>query len=260
MDQDNKLKLLNEGFVNSKMGEGMEGMHMEKIEKMKQEFMALQNELLPLVKLENSFRKEEVQLIAGVDLAYWDADGKAYGTCCIVVIDYHTKEVIERVNSYGEIQVPYIPGFLAFRELPLVLEAAKKLSNEPDLYMFDGNGYLHARHMGIATHASLYLQKPTIGVAKSYLRIDEVDFQMPENAAGAYTDIVIHGEVYGRALRTTPNVKPIFISCGDRIDLETSTALVMDCINRESRLPIPVRLADLETHRAKAYYMKKEEE
>ena len=233
-----------------------DGMYMEKIERMKQEFTALQNELLPLVKLENSFCREDVKLIAGVDLAYWDMDDKSYGTCCIVVIDSHTKEVVEKVNSYGEIQVPYIPGFLAFRELPLVLEAAKKLSNEPDLYMFDGNGYLHARHMGIATHASLYLQKPTIGVAKSYLRIDDVDFTMPENVAGAYTDIVIHGEVYGRALRTTKNVKPVFISCGSMIDLETSTDLVMSCINRESRLPIPVRLADLETHRARAYYAK----
>lgn len=233
---------------------------MEKMEKMKQEFTALQNELLPLVKLENSFRREDIQLIAGVDLAYWDKDGKAYGTCCIVVINYHTKKVVEKVNSHGEIQIPYISGFLAFRELPLVLEAAKKLSNEPDLYMFDGNGYLHARHMGIATHASLYLQKPTIGVAKSYLRIENVDFQIPENIAGAYTDIVIHNEVYGRALRTTSNVKPIFISCGNSIDLETSTELVMSCINRESRLPIPVRLADLETHRVRAYHTNQQEE
>lgn len=81
--------------------------------------------------------------------------------------------------------------------------------------MFDGNGYLHYRHMGIATHASFFLNKPTIGVAKSYLKIQDVDFIMPENLKGSYTDIVINNEIYGRALRTRINVKPIFDSCGN---------------------------------------------
>ncbi len=140
--------------------------------------------------------------------------------------------------------------------MPLVLEAAKKLSNEPDLYMFDGNGYLHYRHMGIATHASMYLKKPTIGVAKSYLKIENVDFTMPENEVGSYTDILIHGNVYGRTLRTSYHVKPIFVSCGNWIDLETSTEIVMNCINQESRLPIPIRLADIETHKVRKQLFK----
>lgn len=217
--------------------------------KLIQEFSKIQGELLSRIKLENNFQIEEIQFIAGVDLAYWDVNNTTYGTCCIVMIDYYTKEVVEKVYSYGEINVPYISGFLAFRELPLVLEAAKKLSNAPDLYMFDGNGYLHYRHMGIATHASFLLNKPTIGVAKSYLKIQGVDFIMPENLIGSYTDIVINNEVYGRTLRTTKNVKPIFVSCGNWIDLDTCIEVVMNCINNESRLPIPVRLADLETHK-----------
>ncbi|CAM4087496.1 endonuclease V [Bacillus manliponensis] len=213
------------------------------------EFINIQDELLSKVSLINSFNISEIKTIAGVDLAYWNINNTTYGICCIVRIDYYTKEVIEKVYSYGEINIPYIAGFLAFRELPLVLEAAKKLSNEPDLYMFDGNGYLHYRHMGIATHASFLLNKPTIGVAKSYLRIQDIDFIMPGNQVGAYTDIVINKEIYGRALRTSKNVKPIFVSCGNWIDLDTSIEIVMNCINRESRLPIPVRLADLETHK-----------
>ncbi|WP_238941866.1 endonuclease V [Bacillus sp. REN10] len=214
-----------------------------------QEFSNIQSELLPKVKLENHFQKDELQLIAGVDLAYWDVNGTTYGTCCIVVIDYHTKEVAETVYSHGVVTTPYIPGFLAFRELPLILEANEKLTKSPDLYMFDGNGYLHDRHMGIATHASFFLNKPTIGVAKSYLKIQGIDFIMPENEMGVYTDIFINNEIYGRTLRTTKNVKPIFVSCGNWIDLDTSTEIVMNCINKESRLPIPVRLADLETHK-----------
>ncbi|PGZ97871.1 endonuclease V [Bacillus wiedmannii] len=219
------------------------------------EFTDIQNELLFKVNLENRFDVNEIKTIAGIDLAYWDVNNKTYGTCCIVMIDYYTKEVVEKVYSYGEISIPYISGFLAFRELPLILEAAKKLSNEPDLYMFDGNGYLHYRHMGIATHAAMYLNKPTIGVAKSYLKIENVDATMPKEEVGSYTDIVIHGDIYGRVLRTSYCVKPIFVSCGNWIDLDTSTEVVMNCINNESRLPIPVRLADLETHKMRKKLM-----
>lgn len=190
-----------------------------------EEFTNIQSELLPEVELVNNFQIKNLKLIAGVDLSYWDINEKKYGTCCIVIMDYSTKEIIESVYSFGEILIPYIPGFLAFRELPLVMEAVKKLTKQPDLYMFDGNGYLHYRHMGIATHASFFLNKPTIGVAKSYLKIQGVDSIMPKNIKGSYTNIVINNEIYGRTLRTTENVKPIFISCGNWIDLETSTEI-----------------------------------
>lgn len=211
-------------------------------------FIDIQNDLKKKIILKNTFNKNNIKLVAGVDLAYWEEGNKQYGTCCIVVIDYNTKEVVEKVNSVGEIKVPYIPGFLAFRELPLVIEASKKLVSEPDIFIFDGNGYLHFNHMGIATHASFFLDKPTIGVAKSYLKIDGIDFDMPEDKEGAYTDIVIKEEVYGRVLRTKKAIKPIFISVGNYIDLETTMEIVLNLINNESRLPIPTRLADLETH------------
>ena len=213
-----------------------------------EEFKNEQRVLLPKVQLRNNFLLKEIRFVAGVDIAYWNANGKTYGACCIVVIDFITHEVLEKAYSYGEVTMPYISGFLAFRELPLIKEATKELTKQPDIYLFDGNGYLHYGHMGIATHASFYLDKPTIGVAKSYLKINDVDFTMPDNQEGSYTDIIINNEIYGRTLRTTKNVKPIFISCGNWIDLKTSTDIVMRLINKESRLPIPVRLADLETH------------
>lgn len=212
------------------------------------EFINIQNKLKEKISLKNNFNKNDIKLIAGVDLAYWEHDDKQYGTCCIVVIDYNTKEVVEKVSCVGEIKVPYVAGFLAFRELPLVIEAVKKLEKDPDLFIFDGNGYLHFNHMGIATHAGFFLDKPTIGVAKSYLKINGDSFDMPDNEEGSYTDIIIEGEVYGRAIRTRKDVKPIFVSCGNNIDLETSTEIVLNLINKESRIPIPTRLADLETH------------
>ncbi len=87
----------------------------------------------------------------------------------------------------------------------------------PNVFFFDGNGYLHPRHMGIATHASFYLKRPTVGIAKSYFRVDrDTDYKEPENEVGCFTDIVIDGETYGRVLRTHKNVRPVFVSvsCG----------------------------------------------
>ena len=110
------------------------------------------------------------------------------------------------------------------------------------MFLFDGNGYLHYNHMGVATHAAFFLGKPTIGIAKTYLKIKGCDFVMPENEVGTYT-VIIDGEV-----RTRRDVKPIFLSCGNHIDLESSYQITMSLINQENRLPIPVRLADLETH------------
>lgn len=209
----------------------------------------VQCELQKKIILENKIDTSSVKTVAGIDLAYWKEENKEYAVCCIMVLNRESKQVIESKYTWGEIDVPYIPGCLAFRELPLILQTVKKLDTLPDLYMFDGNGYLHPRHMGIATHASFYLEKPTIGVAKNYYKIEDIDYTMPPNERNAYTDIVIKGEVYGRVLRTLKNVKPIYVSIGNYIDLNTATDMVCDFINSESHIPLPTRLADLETHK-----------
>lgn len=217
----------------------------------------VQEKLSDMIIMKTEIDTENVKNIAGVDLAYWEKEGTEYAVCCVVVIDGKSKEIIESVHSVGEIDCPYIAGYLAFREIPLVMEAVEKLKNVPDLYVFDGNGYLHPRHMGIATHAAIYLEKPSIGVAKSYYKINDTDFDMPENIEGAYTDIVINNEVYGRVLRTHKDVKPVFISVGNYIDLETSTKIVKSLVSKESHIPIPTRLADLETHKMREVYKNK---
>ncbi len=231
-----------------------EGMHMEieaihPLDMERKEFETIQNHLRNKISLHNNFPNNSIKLCAGVDVAYWERDGIEWGACSIIVIDYHTGEFVEKSSSIGKITFPYVPGYLAFRELPLVVPAAEGLSHTPDLFMFDGNGYLHPRHMGIATHASFFLNKPTIGVAKSYFKINGVDFIMPGDEAGSYEDIIVRDEIYGRVLRTHNDIKPIFISCGNDIDIQTTTAMILNLINRESRLPIPIRLADLETRR-----------
>lgn len=220
----------------------------------KERYIQIQKELINKINMKNMFSRETIKKIAGVDLAYWEENNTEYAVCCIVIIDTVSLKILEKVDFMGKIDVPYIPGCLAFRELPLILEAVKKLQIEPDIYIFDGNGYLHPRHMGIATHAAIYLQKPSIGVAKSYYKIEETDFVMPENETYAFTDIIIHGEIYGRVLRTRKDVKPIFISVGNYIDLDTATGIINSCVTQESHIPAPTRLADLETHEKRKFY------
>ncbi|MCR5075571.1 MAG: endonuclease V [Ruminococcus sp.] len=216
---------------------------------MQEKFLKKQNELRDKIITYDNYDKNSLRLVAGVDLAYWKKGDNEYAVCCIVVIDIDTHEVIEKKHFSGRIEVPYMPGFLAFRELPLILETAKLLENVPDIYIFDGNGYLHPRHMGIATHSSFYLNKPTIGIAKTYFRVDKkTDYTEPDNEAGSFTDIIIDGEVYGRALRTHKDVKPVFISIGNNISLDTACSLALKLTDKESHIPIPTRFADLETH------------
>ncbi|MDO4863062.1 MAG: endonuclease V [Ruminococcus sp.] len=222
------------------------------INEMQEEFLRQQNELRDKIKTADTFDIGSVKLVAGVDLAYWNKGGDEYAVCCIVAIDADTHEVIEKQHYSGKIEVPYMPGFLAFRELPLILKTVELLETRPDLFIFDGNGYLHPRHMGIATHASFYLNKPTVGIAKTYFRVDKkTDYTEPENEAGSFTDIVIDGEVYGRALRTHKDVKPIFVSIGNFVSLDTACALAFKLTDKESHIPLPTRLADLETHIAR---------
>jgi len=222
----------------------------------KDQYEDLIKELSSRIVLKDNFNILNIKLISGVDLAYYEVLGKDYAVCSICTIDYKSKELIEKVYCQDEINFPYIPGYLSFRELPLILKTFKLLKKDPCIVMFDGNGYLHFRNMGIATHASFYINKPTIGVAKSYLKIENTDYIMPEDKAFAYTNIVINDRIYGRCLRTHAHVKPIFISCGNNIDLDTTTTIVSNLINKESRLPIPVRLADLETKKLRRELIK----
>lgn len=183
-----------------------------------------------------------------MDLAYWKKEDEEYATCCIVVIDYISHEILEKQSIVDRINVPYIPGCLAFRELPLFMKAYHTLKNIPDVIFFDGNGYLHPRHMGLATHAGILIKKPTIGIAKSYFKMNDVDFIMPEYEKNSYTDIEINGDIYGRVLRTQDGVKPIFLSVGNMIDLKTAMLLTNTMITKDSHIPLPTRLADIMTH------------
>ena len=148
---------------------------------------------------------------------------------------------VEQVGIIGQTQFPYVPGLLSFREAPAVLEAWALLKANPDAVMFDGQGIAHPRRFGIASHMGLWLEKPTLGCAKSVL-VGQYEEPAPER--GARTPLVDKGEMIGAALRTKDRTQPIFVSAGHRMDLETAVKLALRC-NGGYRQPEPTRRAHL---------------
>lgn len=225
---------------------------MENKEQWIQEQKHFQNQIY-----QDSINCSKLRYVAGVDVAYTKIQTQEYGCCSIIVIDYTTLNIIQQIDFTGKVNVEYHPGFLSFRELPLVLEAVKQIEIIPDIFIFDGNGILHPRKMGIATHASFYLNTPCIGVAKTFFRSEEnLIFDMPDNYIGASTNIVNNtNEILGIALRTRQNCKPLFVSVGNYLSLENAKTIVMHCVNEESRIPIPTRLADIQTHKLRKKFL-----
>ena len=176
-------------------------------------------------------------LIAGVDISTGKAPGVATGA--VVVFSYPEFRVVETKVVQGRLDFPYIPGLLSFRELPLTLAACESLRTTPDLVLVDGQGLAHPRRFGLASHLGLLLDTPTIGCAKSRLcgSHEAVGIEAASSA-----EVVDRGETIGVALRTRPGVKPVYVSIGHRVDLETAIHWVLECC-RGYRLPEPLRLA-----------------
>jgi len=177
--------------------------------------------------------------IAGVDISVDRLLGKAKGA--VVVLSYPELRVVETKVVEGSVDFPYIPGLLSFRESPLTLAACEMLSTTPDLILVDGQGIAHPRRFGLASHLGLFLDTPTIGCAKSLLcgRHDE-----PGLEPGCYAEVSDSDETIGVALRTRHGVKPVYVSIGHKIDLQTAIRWVLECC-RGYRLPEPTRLAHL---------------
>lgn len=180
-----------------------------------------------------------VRTIAGVDISTskWSTDGFA----AIVVLALPDLAIVEIATARMTLEMPYVPGLLSFRELPIVLAAWQKLKTEPDLLVVDGHGRAHPRRLGIACHLGLYLDKPAIGCGKSILvgRYAELGEER-----GATAPLIDRDELVGYAVRTKRRVNPVFVSCGHRVAPETAVRWVLEC-DRGYRLPEPTRQAHL---------------
>jgi deoxyribonuclease V len=204
-----------------------------------QDARSLQKELAGKVSQQDDFG--ELQTVAGLDLGYpRTPSGEEIGRAAIVVLGYPSLEPVEERVVLQPVSFPYVPGLLSFREAPVGLAAVAALASPPDLIVVDGHGRAHPRRFGIACHLGVLLDHPTIGCAKSILvgHADE-----PGPLPGDWTPLVHRNEVIGAALRTRAKVKPVYISVGHKISLETAIQTIVECL-RGYRLPEPTRLAD----------------
>lgn len=201
-----------------------------------QDAIVLQQQLRDQVVLQDTF--EAVRIIGGTDVGFED-QGKTT-RAAIVTLQWPDLTILEQRLIRTPTTFPYVPGLLSFREIPALLQAFAQLEQVPDLILCDGQGIAHPRRLGIASHLGLLLNCPTIGVAKS--RLVGTHTEVPEER-GNWTVLHDRGETIGAVLRTRPRVKPLYISPGHRISLESAIAWVMHCTTRY-RLPEPTRLSD----------------
>ncbi|HEY2155759.1 MAG TPA: endonuclease V [Isosphaeraceae bacterium] len=196
----------------------------------------LQNELAHLIDTSTPLTKWDVIAAADVSMGKYDKDLAA----AVVVVRGDTFEVIERAGVVRPITYPYVPGLLSFREIPALLEVFEKRIKTPfDVVLCDGQGVAHPRRMGIASHLGLWLDRPTVGCAKSRLFGEFVE---PGPRRGDRSELSDRGERIGEVVRTKDRVAPLFVSPGHRCDFESSVELVL-ATSGKYRLPGPARMA-----------------
>lgn len=179
------------------------------------------------------------ELVAGADVSYNRFSSRFYAG--VVVLRRQDLTVVERRGAIRDAPFPYVPGLLSFREAPALLAAFAQLKTDPDVVLFDGQGIAHPRRLGIAAHLGLWLDRPSIGCAKSVLVGTHRELG---GRAGAVASLQHHGEEVGAALRTKDHVRPVYVSVGHRIDLASALRVTLECC-RGYRIPEPIRQAHL---------------
>ena len=200
------------------------------------EARAIQASLRDYVVTEDRLGK--VRRVAGVDVGFEERG--SITRAAVAVLSYPQLALVESRIARRPTAFPYVPGLLSFREVPAVLDALEALERLPDLLLCDGQGIAHPRRFGIASHLGVLTDLPSIGVAKS--RLIGTHDEVPE-ARGAWVPLLDHDEMIGAVLRTRARVKPVYVSPGHRIGLETAIHYVMGCLSKY-RLPETTRWAD----------------
>ncbi|MEU5432717.1 endonuclease V [Streptomyces sp. NPDC020719] len=201
--------------------------------------LAVQDELRGRVVLDEPGPPPGAGLVTGVDVAY--DDERDVVAAAAVVLDAATLEVVEESTAVGRVAFPYVPGLLAFREIPTVLAALDALRTGPGLVVCDGYGLAHPRRFGLAAHLGVLTGLPVIGVAKNPFTFT---YEQPGAGRGDSSPLVDErGEEVGRALRTRDAVKPVFVSVGHRVGLDNACDHVLR-LTPHFRLPESTRRAD----------------
>ena len=188
-----------------------------------------------------------INTIAGVDVGFEQSGQIA--RAAIALLDFPSLELLDYRIERLPVTMPYIPGLLSFRECPVILRALSALPETPDLLVCDGQGIAHPRRFGVACHLGVATGIPSIGVAKSRLCGRYVE---PDIEKGSRSDLCDGEAILGCVLRTRTAVKPVYVSIGHKISLNTAVQYVMACVTKY-RLPETTRWADaLASNRGRA--------
>jgi len=197
--------------------------------------------------------KRRPQVVAGLDCAFSRDGARIFAA--VIVLRLPDFELVETATAVRKVTFPYIPGLLSFREAPVCIAAVEKLQNQPDVFIIDGQGVAHPRRLGLAAHLGLFFDEPTIGCAKSRLI---GTYEEPPLEKGSYTllkektsvESDTQSETIGAVVRTRTNVKPVFVSVGNKCLLTDAIEITLACTTRY-RLPEPTRLAHQRVGRLK---------
>jgi deoxyribonuclease V len=203
----------------------------------------IQNNLKNKIHLDNSFKIKNIKRIAAADISFFPK-GK-YLFASMVICYFPTLSIIGAYHYKAQIGFPYVPGYLSFREAPVLLNLIKSVDEPFDLLLCDGQGIAHPRGLGLASHLGLFLDLPTIGCAKTLL---VGKYKEPDLQKGCYSTLIYQNKTIGTVLRTRAGVKPVFISPGHKISIKKAHQVVLTCCPFY-RIPEPLRLAHFEVKR-----------
>jgi deoxyribonuclease V len=195
-------------------------------------WLSIQRTLAKKVVHEDCFVKPP-KYVAGVDVAYHM--NRAFSA--VAVLSYETFELVESATARSIVEIPYVPSFLAFRELKPMIDVLKRLRTKPDVFLVDAHGIAHPERCGCASHFGVVLDVPTIGVAKSVL-IGEVS-EFDDKGIGYLKD---GEEIIGASIMSKVGCKPILVSIGHKVTLNSAIEIVSK-MTRDNRIPEPLRIA-----------------
>lgn len=188
---------------------------------------AMQKDVANRVTLEG-IKRDDVRYVAGFEVVY------SGGSCTVgaAVIDLSTMEVVERKRLEAKPPMNYVPGLNAFRNGPLICQLYYGLEYDPDVILVVGEGVSHLERCGTASFVGAELAKPTIGVAKNFDDKQLVDGKF-----------IVDDEVVGKLTKTKEHARPVFVSVGNMIDLDTASEVVGRMIVPPHKMPEPLHVA-----------------
>lgn len=203
----------------------------------------VQRRLHKQLDLTNHLSFQSIQTVAAADVSFSTGSTRLFGS--VVLLSFPRMQLLSVYNAQMEVRFPYIPGYLSFREVPVLSKIFEEITADFDVILCDGQGIAHPRRFGLACHIGIILDKPSLGCAKSLLTGRYIE---PSEKKGDYSFLYEGREKLGVVLRSRNYVKPLIVSPGHKIDLETARRVVLACCSKY-RIPDPLRYAHSEVNR-----------